>query len=496
VRLRLQLLPALTLLAATLTAPAAHAARPDSGINKAVVKVFSTASPTDLRRPWQRGAMESGSGSGVILKSGLVLTNAHVVSNAVSIEVKLDGSTERYPARIAFASPACDLALVEVKDPAFFEGSRHLDLGAMPHIQDAVEVMGYPEGGESLSITAGVVSRIELNTYAHSFYELLLAQLDAAINPGNSGGPVVAGGRLVGIAVQTRKDAQNIGYMVPLPVIRQFLKDTEDGRVDGPQRMGIGVQDLESPAHRAQLGLAARETGAAVMAVNHGSPSWGVLEVGDVILSIDGQSIASDLSMASPYGARLSWVAALTEMQAGDEVNLELVRNGQHVQKSVRLFSWQPLVPGPHMSDVTRYRIVGGLVFQPLTVDYLIMEGDDADVGFVNLYRYQNIRTPDRDESLILSQVLPGDASRGYFEWADEIVARVQGQTPRDLTHLNEIIDSATGRWLEVEMASGIRIVINLEEARRTTPEILQRFAIGADRSPKEAGAAAARVGQ
>lgn len=455
----------------------------DRPLAAAVVKVFATASAPDIKRPWQRAKMESSSGSGVILESGQILTNAHVVANAVSIDVKLDGATERFPAKVAFIGHASDLALLAVDDDRFFEGSRPLDLGAMPRVKDQVEVFGYPEGGESLSITAGVVSRIEIGTYAHSLANLLLVQIDAAINSGNSGGPVVAAGRLAGIATQGLEDSQSIGYMVPLPVIRQFLKDAEDGRIDGPQNIGVDVQDLESPALQARHGLTPGETGALVRAVNHGSPAWGVIQPGDVITAIDGQAIANDLSVASEYGGRLDFAALLTEKQAGDAVRVRLVREGEQLDKSIRLDPWRSLVPGMNMSDAGRYRVFGGFVFQPLTADYLYTDIENADVGLLNVFQYQNVRTPERAEALILSQVLPSEASRGYFDWIDEIVARVQGQTPRDLAHLNEIIDSATGRWLEIEMLSGFRFVLDLEQARRSTPQILERFAIGADRS-------------
>jgi S1-C subfamily serine protease len=428
--------------------------------------------------------MESWSGSGAILKSGQILTNAHVVANAVSIDVKLEGASERYPAEVAFINHASDLALLTVKDPAFYEGSRQLELGAMPQVQDAVEVFGYPEGGDSMSITTGVVSRIEIGSYAHSMARLLLVQIDAAINAGNSGGPVIANGRVVGIATQRLEDSQNIGYVVPLPVIRQFLKDTEDGRVDGPQRLGLVAQDLESPALRARYGLTAKESGAIVIKVNHGAPAWDVIEPGDVMLAIDGHPIANDLSVGSDYGTRLSWASVLMTKQAGDTLNVQLIRDGKRMEKSVRLHPWQRLVPRPNMSDVGRYRVFGGFVFQPLTADYLRIDPENYDSGMMNIFQYHNLRTPEQSEILILSHVLPDEASRGYFGWYDEIVARVQGQTPRDLTHLNEIIDSATGQWLEIEMLSGYRFVLDLEQSRRTSAELLARFSIGADRSP------------
>ena len=219
--------------------------------------------------------------------------------------------------------------------------------------------------------------------------------------------------------------------------------------------------------------------------MNHGAPAWGVIQPSDVITAIDGVTIANDLSVASDYGARLGGTSLLSEKQAGDEVSVGILRNGERLEKSIRLHPWRPFVPGLNTSDAARYRIFGGFVFRSLTADYLTVDPENADVGLVSLFRDQNLRTPERAEALILSHVLPAEASRGYFDQFDEIITRVQGRTPRDLADLNAIIDSATGRWLEIETVSGHRYVLDLEQSRRTTPEILERFAIGADRSPQ-----------
>ena len=137
--------------------PADAVATTDADVGKAVVQVCVKASAPDLQRPWQRASMETRSGSCVVLTSRQILTNAHVVSNAVSIDVQRDGATERFPAKVAFVGHASDLALLTVEDPSFFQGSRHLDFGDAAD-KDHVEVLGFPTGGESLSITAGVVS--------------------------------------------------------------------------------------------------------------------------------------------------------------------------------------------------------------------------------------------------------------------------------------------------------------------------------------------------
>ena len=91
---------------------------------------------------------------------------------------------------------------------------------------------GFPTGGTSLSITKGIVSRIEFVPYSFPTSGLRI-QIDAAINPGNSGGPAVAGDKMIGLAFSHMVNAENIGYIIPNEEIELFLKDVADGQYDG-----------------------------------------------------------------------------------------------------------------------------------------------------------------------------------------------------------------------------------------------------------------------
>ena len=103
-------------------------------------------------------------------------------------------------------------------------------------------VYGYPTGGTSLSITKGIVSRIEFTTFNASVAGLRI-QIDAAINPGNSGGPVVVNDKMVGIAFSRLGCAENIGYIIPSEEIDLFLQDLADGRYDGKNHRCIPNDD-------------------------------------------------------------------------------------------------------------------------------------------------------------------------------------------------------------------------------------------------------------
>ncbi|MGF3555330.1 MAG: S1C family serine protease, partial [Thermoplasmatota archaeon] len=162
-----------------------------SDISDAIVKVYAVSDPPDYLNPWNMMGPSSVTGSGAIIEGNRILTNAHVVSDLTFLQVRRYGDTQRYPARLLAISHQCDLALITVDDPHFFQGIEPLIIGDLPATNQEVLVYGFPMGGDTLSITKGVVSRIEHQPYVHSSISLLAGQIDAAINPGNSGGPVI-----------------------------------------------------------------------------------------------------------------------------------------------------------------------------------------------------------------------------------------------------------------------------------------------------------------
>ncbi|CAJ1407280.1 unnamed protein product [Effrenium voratum] len=155
-----------------------------------------------------------------------LVTNAHVVHRAVSVLVRpTTGPPVKYNARVVAVGLPCDLAVLEVEE-SFWKGKESLKLSRdIPKLDDNVTCIGFPLGGENISVTRGVVSRIDVNLDG-----LLRIQIDAAINPGNSGGPVLgAHGLVVGMASSHLKNAtgtktpktppvqraSNIGYVIP-----------------------------------------------------------------------------------------------------------------------------------------------------------------------------------------------------------------------------------------------------------------------------------------
>ena len=184
-------------------------------IRDSVVKIITTQRTPDFVRPWTKAVAQEISGSGVVISGKRILTNAHVVGYATQIFVQANDSTEKLPARVEILGPDIDLAVVRLEDESFFDQHPPLPLAdSLPNVKDKVTVYGYPMGGEQLSVTEGIVSRIEYS----SFYcgrSGLRIQVDAALNPGNSGGPVISQGHILGVVFSKLQKAENIGYLIP-----------------------------------------------------------------------------------------------------------------------------------------------------------------------------------------------------------------------------------------------------------------------------------------
>jgi S1-C subfamily serine protease len=318
-----------------------------------------------------------------------------------------------------------------VENERFFHGARAIPIGKMPKLQQNVVVYGFPVGGSTLAITSGIVSRIEVEEYTQSYRTLLSVQIDAAVNPGNSGGPVMTDGSLVGIAMQTMEEADNVGYMVPSPVVTHFLQDVEDGRYDGFPDLGVALQDMQNAAQRRGARMSKAQTGALVLRVDYGGPAHGVLRPRDVILEIDGHEIANDLTVAWEGVGRVGLEVTYQSKQIGDTVSLVILRNGRRLNEKITLTPYTPLVPGRRRTEWPRYVQFGGLVFQPLSEQLI----DEVEAGYSDAVAYaetHNLVTRDRREIILLGQVLPHPVNRGYHELSDELVRLVNGVVPRD----------------------------------------------------------------
>src|SRR5437762_13021264 len=176
-----------------------------------------------------------------------------------------------------------------------------------------------------MSVTTGIVSRIDFQLYTHSTVDQHLAiQNSAQINPGNSGGPVMQDGKVAGVAFQGYSGdvAQGVAYMIPTPVINRFLKDIGNGHYDEYPDLAITYAKLQNPAQRKYLGLKDDDRGVLVSSVVAAGPSDGILKTGDVLLAVDGDACAS-AGRVELAGERAQFEEVVERKFKGDSVKFE-----------------------------------------------------------------------------------------------------------------------------------------------------------------------------
>lgn len=411
---------------------------------KGVVKVEADSIDYNYRMPWQTGNYESGIGSAFLIGKKTFLTNAHVVSNALRIYISQHGSSRKIPAKVKFIAHDCDLALLEVDDFSEFEELPYFELSQeLPKLEDEVRAIGYPVGGDRLSVTRGVVSRIDFTVYSHpKNAQHLTLQIDAAINPGNSGGPVLRGNKVIGVAFQGRRDAQATGYVIPAPVIQRFLKDIRDGHYDNYVNVGAQLFDIVNPSMRKALQLPDNEKGVLVGDVAKGSSADGILKQGDVILSVEGYDVDSS-GMVELDGETVR-VNELTERSfKGDILHMNVLRDGKAVDVEVSL---KPPTGDRILEEEydkqPRYVIYGGLVFQPLQRNVLAAhEIPVSDVALELRDFTAKGGSLEKDDVVLITSVLDDEINSKLPDVSNNrIVEKVNGVPIKGLSHLYELL--------------------------------------------------------
>jgi len=447
-------------------------------IDKSIVKIYTVSKNPDYLEPWNSTVSRS-SGSGSIISGNRILTNAHVVANQTFLEVKKYGDPKRYQAKVLEVSHEADLALLEVDDKNFFNNTTALTFGELPSMQDKVTVYGYPMGGNTISVSTGIVSRIEHNVYAHSGQSFLSIQIDAAINPGNSGGPSISNGKIVGIVMQQIAMSQNIGYMVPVDVVKHFLKDVKDGEYDGFPKLGIQIDMIENPTQKEYYSLDEKDGGILVTDILYNSPFKEKLKIDDIITAIDGHKIESDGTVAFRDNQYTHFKYYIDLHQYGDEVALNILRKGEHITLKVKLPERQSkdnAVYAKHEYDkMPSYFMLGGYVFTSLTRNLL----NSSPMPHLPLrYGATKFPTEDKQEIVVLLKVLASSLSRGDYGLGFWKIDKMNGKPFRDLKEFYKMVSESKEKYIVLEDEDGSKIIIDKEKAEKIDEEILKRYSI------------------
>jgi S1-C subfamily serine protease len=484
----------------------AEAAKPDTqletkpdvtpagpAVENSVVKVFSTMRYPDIYKPWAKQAPQEVTGSGVVIEGHRILTNAHVVLYASQVQIQANQAGDKLSATVVAVAPGIDLAVLKLEDESFFDTHAPVARAStLPEIKDAVMAYGFPTGGTSLSITKGIVSRIEFTGYNYPVSGLRV-QIDAAINPGNSGGPAIAGDKMIGLAFSHLNNAQNIGYIIPNEEIELFLQDIAKGPYQGKPAMFDEWQTLENPALRTYLKLDKSVEGIVVHEPYETDPAYPLKEW-DVITRIGDTSIDDQGMIRIGPNLRVRFQYRIQQIAKNGRVPLTVVRAGRELKVDLPVSANRPVVISDLKGEYPSYFVFGPLVFSRATAQFLGALNNNAGAlamlsairSPLAVRRGDKPSFPGEDLVIISSPFFPHKLAKGYGPHVAFVLKTLNGVAVKNLSHLVELLRDSKDEFITLEFdgREAEALVFPRKEMLAATDEILNDNGVRAQGSP------------
>jgi S1-C subfamily serine protease len=475
---------------------AAHAADQTEvpALENSVVKIFSTMRYPDPFKPWAKQAPSEATASGVVIEGKRILTNAHAVLYASQVQIQANAAGDKLSASVLAIAPGIDLAVLQLDDPSFFDTHPPVArAGKLPQIKDPVLAYGFPTGGASLSITKGIVSRIEFASYNYPVSGLRI-QIDAAINPGNSGGPAIAGDKMIGLAFsRLGGDSQNIGYIIPNEEVDLFLKDIAAGHYVGKASMHDDLQTLENPALREYLKLDKSVEGMVVHRPDKSDDSYPLKEW-DVLTRIGATPIDNQGMVKIDKDLRVNFGYMIQKVAKDGKLPLTLVRAGKTLKVELPVSAEYPTLVSDLHGEYPSYFVYGPLVFSRATRQFLGAFENNANLmrvlGYVKsplVTRAFDPPSADLEELVIISSpFFPHKLANGYSNPAGSVVQSVNGTPVKSLKQLVALLRDLKDPFVTLEFAAkgGEALVFSRAALVAATDDILTDNGVRAQGSP------------
>ena len=454
--------------------------RASDPLRDSVVHVIVTQRGPNLFQPWSKATPQEVTGTGFVIEGRRILTNAHVVSHAHQIYIQPHQSADKLPAEVEAVAPDIDLALLRLEDEAFFERRAAIAFAdGLPQTKSTVNVYGYPVGGEQMSVTEGIVSRVDYAAY-HYGTGGLRVQIDAALNPGNSGGPAVSDGKLVGVAFSGLKQAENIGYLIPVEEVSAFLADAADGHYDGKPRLRDQFQTVENDALRAKLGLSAGTGGCMVTRPGETNASY-ALKVGDVVTQVGDYPLDNAGRVRVSGDLKLPFQYLVPRLTRDGKLPLTLLRDGRPLTTELPVTGRERLLVPYLKGGYPRYFIYGPIVFTPAYRELVVALGAKwspylLDRGHPLVTRVGDDPAFEGEELVIIAApFFSHRLTRGYSQAMFSVVSSMNDIPVRSLRHLAELLRYNQAEYVEFKFAGKMTetLVFRRQEIADATDDIL-----------------------
>jgi len=427
----------------------------------ALVRVNVTGQSYDYFRPWQKKAPFSKRALGAVLSKGRVLVTADLVANQNFVELERAESGEKTAANVQVIDYEANLALLEPVEKTFLDGITPLEITPDTVVGDRLAAWQLEPTGALLA-TEGLVTTVQMMPYPIDVGQFLTYRISIPMQYRENSYtvPLVKKNKLAGLLLRYDSRSQLVDA-IPAPIITHFLKEAESQNYRGFPSAGFSFFPMRDPQLREFAGEKGKGSGVYVTNVEPGTPAMKAgLQVGDIVTGIGNNEIDQNGNYVDRLYGKIEFTNLLTaHAYAGDVVPFRIERNGKPMQLNVTLEhrDAKDYVSAPYNLDQPpRYFVLGGLIFQELSRQYLKEWGPnwqrEAPQRLVYFDHFQSELFAQRNRRIvILSQVLPANSTIGYDDLAYLTVKKVNGKEIKSLDELAEAAKQPINGFIKIE---------------------------------------------
>lgn len=454
--------------------------------DKSMMRVNITSQGYNFGLPWQKLNPGTRRGLGALLPGNRVLVTAELAQDATYVELEIASSGRKLVSKVEAVDYELNLAtIVPAADPGdFFSGFRPLEIESKLKPKTNLNVWQFENNGEPVVSTIDL-QRVDTAGYFLEEQFFLIFQANGAVQyrAGTFTLPVVHEGKLAGMLIRYNTRDQ-VSDIIPPQIIDRFLADVAVPPYEGVPNFGAKNSQTLDPQLRRYLKLDGYEGGILVTGVTPGfSAEQAGVKEGDVMLEINGHKLDSRGYYNDPeFGLLASSHLLRGAAKVGDVVKLKLLREGKPLDLDCPMLRRSPsdYLIDPYMFDRgPRYLILGGLLFQELTLNYLQLAGREwrDRAPFRLMYAQANqeeIMKEGRRKLVFLSGVLPSQGTIGYERLRQLIVTKVNDKPINDIKDLAEAIKSPIDGIHKIEFNDHPRVIhMDAAQAEQDNTEFL-----------------------